>query len=199
MRRRRSSITSSDTSGSSVLDQDRMSQHAFTRRDFAALFAAVPAFPQSEKSHLGTLYPPVQAIADASPLELSFLRPEFKDLRKWQRIARDKLLDLLHFRPVRVSPDVQIISRREREGFVEEQLTFRTTAESRVPAHVLIPAGGKPPFPAVVVLHDHGGFYMWGREKVVSTDSEHPVLTAFKQRYYSGRSIANDLVRQGYV
>ena len=33
-------------------------------------------------SHLGNLYPFVQAQADKSPLELSFLRPEFKDLRR---------------------------------------------------------------------------------------------------------------------
>ena len=35
-------------------------------------------------SHIGNLYPFVQAQADKSPLELSFLRPEFKDLRRWQ-------------------------------------------------------------------------------------------------------------------
>jgi pimeloyl-ACP methyl ester carboxylesterase len=40
---------------------------------------------------------------------------------------------------------------------------------------------------------------MWGREKVVSADDEHPTLTKFKQQYYSGRSIANELVRQGYA
>ena len=171
-----------------------------TRRDFAACLTGLPVLAQtSHKSHLGSLYPPVQAIAHASPLELSFLRPEFKNLRKWQQTARGKVLELLHYKPNRVSPEIQVISRKERDGFVEEHLTFRTTPESRVPAHVLIPSNRKPPFPGVVVLHDHGGFYMWGREKVVRTDNEHPALTAFKQRAYSGRSIANELVLQGYA
>jgi dienelactone hydrolase len=149
--------------------------------------------------HLGSLDETVQAVADASPLELSFLRPEFRDLRKWQETARGKLIDLLHYRPARVPFDAQVSSRTERDGFIEERLMFRTTPQSRVPAHVLIPSGRKLPAPAMVVLHDHGGFYMWGREKVIATDDEHPVLTASKQQYYSGRSIANELVRLGYV
>lgn len=93
---------------------------------------------------------------------------------------------------------MQLAGRAEREGFIEERLTFHTTPQAQVPAHLLIPAG-KGPFPGAVVLHDHGGFYMWGREKVVATANEHPVLTKFKQRYYSGRSVANELVRQGYA
>jgi Abhydrolase family len=40
---------------------------------------------------------------------------------------------------------------------------------------------------------------MWGREKVVNTENEHPVLTKFKQQYYSGRRIANELVQRGYA
>jgi len=69
-----------------------------SRRDFAAaLLASVPVFGQDPAgSQLGNLYPPIQAMADASPLELSFLRPEFRDHRRWQRLAREKLFDLLH-------------------------------------------------------------------------------------------------------
>jgi dienelactone hydrolase len=50
-----------------------------------------------------------------------------------------------------------------------------------------------------VALHDHGGFYLWGKEKLVETEDESPVLADFKRRYYAGRSIATDLVRRGYV
>lgn len=172
-----------------------------TRRDFAAaLLAGVPTLAQSPPdSQLGSLYPPIQAIADDSSLELSYLRPEFHRHAIWQRIARQKVFDLLQYQPSPVSPEVQLLSRKERPGFIEENLRFRTTRHSIVPAHVLIPAHGKPPYPGVVVLHDHGGFYIWGREKVVSTEDEHPVLTKFKQQYYSGRNIANELVQQGYA
>ena len=178
-----------------------MGNLTLTRRSLgAALLAGLPASLRAQAtSQLGTLYPTIQAFADASPLDLSFLRPEFHNHAQWQRLARAKVLDLLHYSPARVPPEAHVHARKERDGFIEEQLTFRTTPQSLVPAHFLFPAQGRRPFPAVVVLHDHGGFYMWGREKVVSTDNEHPVLTKFKQQYYSGRSIATELVRQGYA
>jgi dienelactone hydrolase len=178
-----------------------MSNFTLTRRDLGvALLAGAPAFSQMQSgSQLGNLYPPIQAMADASPLELSFLRPDFHDHHQWQRLAREKLFDLLHYRPTGVPPEAQVLGKREREGFIEEHLTFRSTNDLLVPAHLLLPANRHPPFPGVVVLHDHGGFYMWGREKVVDTEDEHPALTKFKEQYYSGRSIANELVQQGYV
>jgi dienelactone hydrolase len=174
---------------------------AIARRQFLTGLtgAAVALAQQPAAPHLGSLHDTVQAVADASPLELSFLRPEFRDLRQWQQTARAKLIDLLHYHPPRVPFDAQVIGRKERDGFIEERITFRTTPQYRVPAHVLIPSGRKTPMPAVVVLHDHGGFYIWGREKVIAVDDEHPVLTAFKKQYYDGKSIANELVRQGYV
>jgi dienelactone hydrolase len=176
-----------------------MGKTNLSRRDFAAaLLAGVPPLVKDPTgSQLGNLYPPIQAMADASPLKFSFLRPEFKHHQRWQRLAREKIFDLLHYRPTSVLPEAHLLAKKERDGFIEEQLTFRTTQHSRVPAHLLIPTSGKQPFPGVVVLHDHGGFYMWGREKVVRAGNEHPVLTKFKQQYYSGRSIANELVHQG--
>ena len=51
----------------------------------------------------------------------------------------------------------------------------------------------------MVALHDHGGFYFWGGEKLVPVQDEHPTLAEFKRQYYGGNSIAADLARQGYV
>ena len=168
-----------------------------SRRSLLGTLAALPAWGQA--SQLGSLYPPIQALADASPRELSFLRPEFRDLAKWQTAARAQVFRLLSYEPRRVAPEVQVIERKERNGFVEERITFRTTPEFRVPAHVLIPSGAKGPMPGVVLLHDHGGFYLWGREKVVEAGDEHPALAAFKKRSYGGLNVGTELVRQGYV
>ncbi len=148
---------------------------------------------------LGSLYPSVQSLADSSPLELSFLRPEFLDLASWQPRARRRLLELLLYSPAPISPDVHLVSKTQREGYREERLSFRTSAQFRVPAHVLIPDGPAQARPGIVLLHDHGGFYLWGREKVIVNDDEHPSLTRFKKQYYAGRSIGTELVRQGYV
>jgi dienelactone hydrolase len=68
-----------------------------------------------------------------------------------------------------------------------------------VPACLLIPKNVTLPAPGIVVLHCHGGMYVWGHEKVVEMEDEHPVLREFKQQLYGGRSIATELARRGYV
>jgi dienelactone hydrolase len=69
----------------------------------------------------------------------------------------------------------------------------------RVPAYLLIPKKAPLPAPALVVLHCHGGAYVWGKEKVVAVEDEHQALSDFKHQLYEGSSIGNELVRRGYV
>lgn len=149
--------------------------------------------------HIGNLYPFVQKQADRSPLELSFLHPRFRALAPWQTTARTRVLEQLFYSPPPVSPDPEIIRRTDRGEYIEEYLTFRTTPDLRVPGYVLIPKKAALPAPGIVVLHCHGGAYVWGKEKVVATDNEPAALSEFKQQLYEGTSIATELVRRGYV
>jgi dienelactone hydrolase len=89
--------------------------------------------------------------------------------------------------------------RTDRGDYIEEVLTFQTTPDLRVPACVLIPKDVELPAPGMVVLHCHGGQYLWGKEKVLEVDDEHPMLTDFKASLYEGASIAPELARRGYV
>ena len=150
-------------------------------------------------SHIGNLYPFVQAQADNSTLELSFLRSEFKDLRRWQPTARSKIFDHLFYAPPPVAPQANVVRSRDMGDYVEEYLTFQTAPDVRVPAYVLIPKKGPRPAPGLVALHSHDGLYLWGKEKVIDAEHEHPYLTAFKQQRYGGKSIGAELARQGYV
>lgn len=150
-------------------------------------------------SHLGNLYPFVQRQADRSTFELSFLRREFKSLRRWQAVGRAKVFESLFYEPPRVAPAPQLVRRTDKADYVEEYLTFQTTPDLRVPAYVLVPKKARLPAPGVIVLHSHDGIYLWGKEKVVESEQEHPYLTAFKKERYGGKSIAAELARQGYV
>jgi dienelactone hydrolase len=160
------------------------------------LQAAQTAEPGSD---IGSLYPFVQQQADRSPLELSFLDARFTDLAAWQPTARATVLQHLSYAPPPVPPAPQLIRREDRGDYVQEYLTFQTTPDIRVPAYVLVPKTGALPAPGIVALHCHGGFYVWGKEKLVETGREHPALTDYKQELYHGRSIASDLARRGYV
>ena len=155
--------------------------------------------PPSTGSHIGSLYPFVQKQADRSTFELSFLHAKFRDLDTWQAAARARVFDHLFYAPSPAPPMPVVVRREERDDYIEEDLTFQTTPDVRVPACLLVPKRARPPRPAVLVLHCHGGFYVWGRDKVVAREDEHPALREFKQELYEGRSIATELVRRGYV
>jgi dienelactone hydrolase len=150
-------------------------------------------------SHIGTLYPFVQKQADRSRFELSFLQPKFRGLGAWQKVARATVLERLFYAPPPVAPMPEIIRREDRGDYVQEYLTFQTTPDLRVPGYVLIPKPLKRPAPAIVLLHCHGGFYVWGKEKVVEIEHEPGALTDYKRQLYGGRSIGPELARRGYV
>jgi dienelactone hydrolase len=163
----------------------------------APSLAGQPPVPSG--SDIGSLYPFVQQQADRSPLELSFLHDTFTDLAAWQSTARARVLERLSYQPAPVPPAAEVIRREDHGQYVQEYLTFQTTPDIRVPAYVLVPKAARLPAPGVVALHCHGGFYVWGKEKLVESDREHPQLTAYKQELYHGRSIATELARRGYV
>jgi dienelactone hydrolase len=155
--------------------------------------------PTATGSHIGNLYPFVQRLSDRSPQTLSFLRSEYKDLKRWQRQARVKVFEHLFYSPPPVAPQPQVIRRTDKGDYIEEYLTFQTAPDLRVPAYVLIPKKAKLPAPGIVALHSHDGRYLWGKEKLVENESEHPELAEFKKTRYGGKSIAAELARMGYV
>jgi dienelactone hydrolase len=155
--------------------------------------------PEPTGSDVGSLFPFIRSQAVRGEFPLSFLRDEFRDLSAWKRQARGRLRELLHYAPPPCDPRPEVVERVECDGYVREKVLFNTTPDLRVPAYVLVPEGLTGPAPAVVALHDHGGMYLWGKEKVVETEREHPVLAEFKRRSYAGRSIGSELARRGYV
>jgi len=155
--------------------------------------------PTPTDSHVGSLFPFIESQAVKGDFPLSFLNPRFRSLRSWKKAARGKLLDLLHYAPAPCSPAPETVERVDCGDHVREKVRFNTTPDVRVPAFVLVPKNAPKRAPAIVALHDHGGFYLWGKEKITEMPNEHPVLTDFKRQYYGGRSIATELVRQGYI
>jgi dienelactone hydrolase len=165
----------------------------------ARLSAQAQTSPAADNPHIGSLYPFAQKQADRSRLELSFLHSRFSNLHSWQKTARARVLECLDYSPSPTAAAAHIVRRTDRGDHIEEYLTFQTTPDLRVPAYLLIPKKTPQPAPALVVLHCHGGAYVWGKEKVVAVENEPRSLSEFKNQLYEGSSIANELVRRGYV
>src|SRR6266516_103885 len=157
------------------------------------------AIPPPTGSDVGSLFPFIRSQAVKGEFPLSFLNPRFRSLRSWKKTARGKLLELLHYAPPPCSPAPETVERVDCGDYVREKVRFNTTPDARVPAFVLVPKNATKRAPAIVALHDHGGFYLWGKEKIIEMPNEHPVLTDFKRQYYGGRSIATELMRQSYI
>ena len=151
------------------------------------------------EAQLGSLYPFLERIAGRSPLELSYLHARFDSLPEWQEQGRAKVRELLHYDPPTCDPAPAVVETVEFPDYIREQITFSTTPDIRVPAYVLIPKQGRPPYPGIVALHDHGAFFGWGKEKICEVEDEHPSLTEFKRTGYGGRSWATELCRRGFV
>lgn len=180
-----------------------------TRRDFLTLLSvgagalpleqALPE-PQAQPSAgVGSLFPFIQGRLPKGLPRLCFLRGEFTDVEEWRRLARGRLRELLHYRPEPCSLDPVTASKETRGDLVREEVAFSVSPGCRAPATVLKRRGLRGKLPALIALHDHGAFYLWGREKLVAKESEHPSLAAHKAQYYAGRSIAADLAEQGYL
>lgn len=158
---------------------------------------AVAAAPSG--ADVGTLFPFIQSQVVTGEFPLSFLHTRFKDLAAWSSTARSKVLDLLAYSPPPAPPAPETVERVDCGDYIREKVWFNTTPDVRLPAYVLVPKQGVRPAPASVALHDHGGFYLWGKEKLVEIDGEHAVLKEFRERSYGGRSIAIELARRGYI
>jgi len=194
-----------------------------TRRDFLALagltslggallpgpglaHAAEPVPPSDDPrdlkpsgADLGSLSPDVEKLAGADRYALAFPNGRFRTFEDYRAAARDKVLDLLLYRPAKVDPRPEVVGRVDRDDHVREKVVFSTGPAFRVPAYVLIPKGLKGAAPAVVDLHSHGGMFLFGKEKVVDLGTNHPAMTAYHERNYDGRPTATALVRRGYV
>src|SRR5687767_1084713 len=97
---------------------------------------------------------------------LSYLARDWPELDQWRALARGKLLGLLAFSP----PSRPLDARQERsvvrDGVQIETVSWEVGYGPRCQAWVLKPQGATGRLPAVLALHDHGGFKYYGKEKI---------------------------------
>ena len=187
------------TLGDSMMSRDE--SLAGSLNDVSSLISSFQGVvaPSQTHSDVGSLWPFIQSQARRTEFPLSFLQQEFHRVQEWKRRAQAKFFELLHYSPPKCEHRPEIVERADLGEYVREKVYFNTTPDLRIPAFVLIPKNSHKPAPGIVALHDHGGFYFWGKEKLVEMADEHPELRDFKAEAYSGRSIASELARQGYV
>ncbi len=167
----------------------------------AAVFVAASGAqaPETSESALGSLAPIIASINQAQGYPLSWEKSKAMGAAEWRRRARAEILHRLAYSPKAVSLDLKVHSTEQREGYELRVISFSGSPHYRVPAYLLVPTAGKAPYPGVVALHDHGGYFYHGKEKLVDNVPEHPALIPFRKQYYGERAYASGLARRGYV
>ncbi|MBW6435296.1 alpha/beta hydrolase family protein [Actinoplanes hulinensis] len=142
-----------------------------------------------------------ERLKDELTFPLALSRHSHHDFRSWKRRARAQFETLLcepadhtPFRP-------EVVDEQPATGYRRRQLIFNVTRNSRVRATMLIPDGDGP-FPAALLLHDHGARFDIGKEKLIEPwydDIRRASAQAWAGRYFSGRFVGDHLASRGYA
>ena len=122
---------------------------------------------------------------------------------KWKRQAKAKVLECMMASPRQAdSYSMNIISQEQREGYKAMKIEFNVNAYSRIRAYILVPEGDGP-FPAINLLHDHGGHLFIGKEKMIRPIDDNAEVTddarMWSERLYDGQYMGDYLASKGYV
>ncbi len=121
---------------------------------------------------------------------------------EWRDVARQRFLECLLVKPPEAPFDPVVVGEEDRGDYVAKRVVFNLTVDSRVLSYVLIPQG-EGPFPAVQLLHDHGGRFDIGKEKVIRPFGEPKKRLDSAEQWvnecYGGRWIGDELATRGYL
>ncbi|GGW54597.1 dienelactone hydrolase family protein [Streptomyces caelestis] len=142
------------------------------------------------------------ALKEGLRFPLAWGTSPIRDFRAWRRTARavveeHLLVDRQHGTPY--AP--HFTAGPQGDGYTRELVTLSLTGHERVRGALLTPHGTGP-FPAVLLLHDHGARFDIGKEKLVRPwydDTRLASAQAWADKYFSGRFVGDELARRGYV
>ncbi|MHA6249328.1 dienelactone hydrolase family protein [Pontibacter sp. CAU 1760] len=141
----------------------------------------------------------LDAYSGAHQASLSYLAKDWKDTEKWRKNGSAKLEELLAFHPEPAPLNSEILRTTKRDGYTQYLVRYRVNALQQTEAFLLVPDHLQKQAPAVIALHDHGGFYFFGKEKHTYTDNQPDILVDYVQNLYGGRYYADELAKRGYV
>ncbi len=126
-----------------------------------------------------------------------------KKFDKWRTEARSVLIECMeNLPPAPKKYDLEVLATEKRDGYEARKVLFNVSEWCRIPAYLLVPEG-KGPFPAVVMLHDHGAHFTIGKEKMVKPFGVTPEILAdaedWAMRCYDNQYAGDYFAANGYV
>jgi dienelactone hydrolase len=132
--------------------------------------------------------------------KFSFRRKEYTNIKTWQKVAKQRVLNRLAMTNIGGKPKVVVVEQFEYDGLHIEKLTWQLPYGRPTEAILLKPIQAKGKLPAILALHDHGGNKYFGTKKITKTDdNQHPMIVSHQKEYYESQAWANEMAKKGYV
>lgn len=120
---------------------------------------------------------------------------------QWQQQQRQFYLErLLSPAPVQLA-SAQLLHQEDRGTYLAGLWQIPLSSISHTKALMLLPKN-QPVKAAVLLLHDHGAYFVIGKEKMIKPFADSPLNKAAKEwvnKYYAGTFIGDELAKQGYL
>ena len=143
-----------------------------------------------------------QKLKESLTYPMAWRNSSIRNFEKWREGARKVLLDCMQPAPPVAAFDKEVIDTEQRNGYRAEKILFSVSEYSRVPAYLLVPDGNGP-FPAVLLLHDHGAHFSIGKEKMVRPFGVEASVLAdaddWAEKCYDKQYVGDYLASHGYV
>ena len=142
-------------------------------------------------------------IADMT-FPLAWGNSDIRDFSEWRKVARQKVLDCMLMPPPPPAKgyETKVLYEEQRDGYKAYKIEIRLSRYYSGPAYLLVP-DGKGPFPAVNLLHDHGGHLFIGKEKMIrplACEDSTVIRDADDwKKGYEGQFFGDYLAKNGYV
>lgn len=192
-----SSVSSVAASSSSSASSLSMSSSSSALSDASYQTSGIIAATSATPNNLPVFY---QKLKDRLTFPMAW-KSGTTDMAAWRAAGKAKVKELILDDNDKTAFNPVVIDEQDNGTYWARKVVFNLTADSRVMGLMLVPKGSGP-FPAAVLLHDHGGKFDIGKEKLIKPWGDATRLssaTAWSNKYFSDRFVGDELVKRGYV
>lgn len=140
-----------------------------------------------------------EALVDSLDFPLAW-RPGL-EVQSWRETAKRAVLGLLLEPEAPTDATAQVLATEQRDGYRLQVVSLALGRFRRTTALMTIPDGAGP-FPAALLLHDHGAFFDIGKEKMTRPVTGHPmaeIAQSWADKNYGGLFVGDEMARRGWV
>lgn len=172
---------------------------------FVSCLVMMTANAQDAQKYEVTGYMPVffEQMKQKLTYPMAYENSGIKKFGKWKKKAREIVYQEMQNIPdAPKSYDMEVVEVEKRDGYEARKIMFNISEWSRVPAYLLVP-DGEGPFPAVLMLHDHGAHFTIGKEKMVRPFNVSAEIMEDAEKWsvacYDGIFVGDYFAKNGYV